>query len=75
MNNLGLMDGIIFPITENGAKTMYVTNAPIVIISKSFDHSSNAKEFCEIIGEEGFQINKYRSGVEINFDEIQMMRR
>lgn len=70
MNNLELVQGLVFPITENGMKIMYVTNAPVKTIGKCFECSSNTKEFREEIEAAGFQINQYRSGIEINFDEL-----
>ncbi len=64
----GLYEGLIFPITENGVENYYITNAPVEVISECFDISYNKSEFISDIKEKGYKINRYRSGVSIDFD-------
>ncbi|MEH7210119.1 hypothetical protein V7094_28590 [Priestia megaterium] len=61
-------EGIIFPITENGIKKMYVTNAPIKTLTTTFLNSSSYEELREELQEIGFTINRYRPSVSLDFD-------
>ncbi|MEX0595422.1 MAG: hypothetical protein WD512_02900 [Candidatus Paceibacterota bacterium] len=77
MNNFGLSDGTIFPIIENRSKTFYITNAPYEVVAASFKEVQNeytdssffkTGDFIKLIELEGYEINKYVSSWEVNFD-------
>ena len=69
MNTNGeIFSGTVFPITENGVALMYVTDAPFEVITESYRLSDTAKEFVEEVKLEGYNINRYKPTVQINFD-------
>ncbi|AIF72139.1 hypothetical protein LD11_gp263 [Bacillus phage Riley] len=59
----------ILPITENGIKINYMTDAPSQVISNSFRLSRNVNDFIEILNELNFKINKHAPSISLNFDE------
>ncbi|AKQ08326.1 hypothetical protein PQE66_gp011 [Bacillus phage PBC2] len=63
------MDWLIFPITENGKTSYYMTNAPILTITNAYNLARNVNDFIEILQELNFDIGKYYPSVQLNFDE------
>lgn len=61
---------IIFPITENGIKKMYITDADYKTLSDYFFKSSNYEELKERLEILGYSISEYRPSIAFNFDEI-----
>lgn len=64
-----ITSGLIFPITENGKTEHYVTDAPLEVVSPAFLEADCTQNFLSLIEEDGYRINKYSSGVELNFDK------
>jgi len=63
-----IYEGIIFPITENGIKKMYVTNADIKTLTTTFLYSSNYEELRAELQQIGYTINLYTPSVSLDFD-------
>jgi len=63
------MNWCMFPITENGITTYYMTDAPILTITNAYKLARNVNDFIEILQELNFEIGKYFPSVALNFDE------
>ncbi len=63
-----LHNEIVFPITENEVKTMYITNASFLDIDRIFMETYNTTEFIKELKNEGYSIEVYRPSIELNFD-------
>ncbi|PGT89839.1 hypothetical protein [Bacillus thuringiensis] len=61
--------GRTFPITENGVKVYYVTDAPLQTITECFLLTDNVHEFIQKVEALNFEITKHNPSVSLNFDE------
>lgn len=66
---MSIENGIILPITENGKKDFYITDAPYKVITDCFLMTDGIEEFIEEMESRDYRVKPYKASLSLDFDK------